>query len=127
MKVRFSLGFILLGLLFLLGLFTSRQMKRICAPMEHSLYKAVSAAQQEDWPQALTQAQAAQERWNTYRELLKLAADQTPMDDTDRLFAQVQVYAQARDAEHFAACCAELAVMAQAISDAHSFGLPSLF
>ena len=48
-----------------------------------------------------------------------MAADHAPMDEIDSLFAQMEVYAQARDSLHFGSYCARLAELITAVSDAH--------
>ena len=43
-----------------------------------------------------------------------------PMDDVDTLFAEMQVYAQAEEIPHFAACCGQLSRLVLAMAQAHS-------
>jgi hypothetical protein len=48
------------------------------------------------------------------------------MDDTERLFREMLVYAQAGEATHFAACCEQLSAMLRAIYETHAFSLKNI-
>ena len=66
-------------------------------------------------------AMSAKARWDRQWNGTATMADHNPMDDVDALFGEMEIYAKAQEAHHFAACCAELAQRIQAVSGAHKF------
>lgn len=120
MERRFCLGLALLILLLVLSLGTAWGMKTIHAPEEAALSEAAALALEGNMAQAVPLAKAAYDRWETYREVTASLADHSPMDETEMLFQEMLVYAQAREVPHFAACCAQLSAMTKAMYDAHS-------
>ena len=103
MGKRFSFGAFLLIVLLILSLAVNAATGKIYDPMEKMLQSAADSALEQDWASALSLSRAANSRWIKYR-----------------LFAEMEVFARSRDREHFASTCAELAVMCQAMGDAHS-------
>ncbi|HIT33967.1 MAG TPA: DUF4363 family protein [Candidatus Faecousia intestinigallinarum] len=95
-------------------------MDAIHQPVAAQLEQAGTAALEGDWAQADAQWQAAQRSWERHWALSASVADHSPMDDIDRLYAQLAVFAQERETVHFAATCMELSELTQAMSDAHS-------
>ncbi len=118
---RLWLGIALLLILLLLGIFLQLGMNAIYEPVSTALEQASQAALAENWQEALPLAQSAFRQWSRYQKLTASAADHTPMDEVEMLFAELRTYAKAREGAHFAACCAQLAQMAQSISQAHYF------
>ena len=53
-------------------------------------------------------------------------ADHNPMDDTERLFREMLVYAETGEDPHFAACCSELSAMLKATYETHGFSLKNI-
>lgn len=120
MRNRFTFGILLLVFLLAVCLAVNGAAMRIFSPMESMMDSAARAALAQDWETALSLAGAARNRWIQYRRFTASVADQSPMDDTERLFAEMDVYARFRDREHFSAACAELSIMCQAMGDAHN-------
>jgi hypothetical protein len=48
------------------------------------------------------------------------------MEEIDHLFAETDIYARTEEIPHFAACCAQLAVMIRNMGDAHALNLWNL-
>lgn len=119
---RLWLGAGILAALLVACLAVTWGMDRIHDPISRDLEQAGRAAMEEDWEVAEAHADSARARWEKYWEATAAAADHGPMDDMDRLFAQLPVYAGKREAVHFAACCAELSRLAEAMGEAHSLG-----
>lgn len=96
-------------------------MESLHAPVSERLEEAGEAALEGDWPTALRLAREADRQWEKNRRVTAAMADHSPMDETDSLFAEMRVWAQARDDAHFAACCAQLALMTRSMAENHSF------
>ena len=126
MEKRFYLGLVFLLLLLGLGISISFAMKAIHEPVETLLAEAADLALKGEEAQALPLAQKAYDRWQKYRSFTASFADHSPMDDTDTLFQEMLVYGATGEIPHFVATCLELAVMTEAMYDAHAFSLKNL-
>ena len=127
MERRFILGLSILIVVLALTVGTAIGMKAIHAPGEAALTEAARLALAGNMEQALPLAQQAYERWLTYRGITATVADHSPMDDTERLFREMQVYGEAGEAPHFAACCTQLSAMLKAMYETHGFSLKNIF
>ena len=123
MEKRFYLGVAILALLLTICIIAAIIMALIHQPMETDLQEAAGLALSNDLERALPLAQRAYDRWETYHGITASFADHSPMDDTDTLFQEMLVYGHTEEIPHFAACCRQLAVMTQAMYDAHVFSL----
>lgn len=126
MERRFILGLVLLILVLAFAVGTSIGMKAIHAPGETALTRAAQLALEGDMEQAIPLAQKAYNRWQKYRGITAAFADHNPMDDTERLFREMLVYAETDEVPHFAACCTQLSAMLKAIYETHSFSLKNI-
>ena len=115
------LGAGILLLFLVLGLVVMAAMDSAHLATGQMLEQAADKSLDGDMEGATTLAMAAKVRWERQHHSTAAVADHNPMDDVDRLFAQMEVYAQAQEAPHFAACCTELAYLLQATADAHRF------
>ena len=120
MGKRFYLGVGILLLFLVLGFGISWCMAAIHTPAERELRQAAQLALDDKMEQAVELAHSARARWEHYRKLTAGIADQSPMDETDQMFAEMEVYAQAQDKEHFAASCAQLSRLVSSMAEAHS-------
>lgn len=127
MERRFILGLAILILVLVFAVGAAIGMKAIHAPGEIALQKAAQLALADDLEHAISLAQESYRRWQRFQGITAAFADHTPMDDTERLFQEMLVYAEAEEAPHFAACCAQLSAMLKAIYEAHSFSLKNIF
>lgn len=126
MERRFVLGIVLLVLVLALCVATTLGMKAIHAPSETNLEKATQLALEDNMDAAISLAMDAYDRWQKFQKLTAVFANHNPMDDTERLFRQMLIYAQAEEAPHFAACCSELSAMLKAMYEAHGFSLKNI-
>lgn len=126
MEKRFYLGLAILALILAATIGVSMGMKAMHEPVQQLLTQAADLAAEENLEQALPLAQKAYNRWQRYHSLTASFADHSPMDDTDTLFEEMLVYGQMAEVPHFIACCRELAVMTEAMYDAHAFSLKNL-
>ena len=126
MERRFLLGISLLLLVLAFAIGTGIGMKAIHAPGEAELRQAAQLTLTGDMETAIPLAQKAYSSWQKYRGITSAFADHSPMDDTERLFREMLVYAQAGEAPHFAACCEQLSAMLRAIYETHAFSLKNI-
>lgn len=126
MERRFILGILLLVLVLALSVGTALGMKAIHAPSETNLSNAAQLALDGHWEEATLLAADAYERWQSYRDITAAFADHSPMDDTERLFREMLIYAEAEEVPHFAACCSELSAMLRAMYETHGFSLKNI-
>ena len=116
-RLWFGVGLLLL--LAALGFLTAWGMLWIHEPVSDTLSNAGQAALEEDWERALDLSAQAYQRWKHYRKLTAAVADHEPMEGIDSLFCELEVYGKEQEAEHFAACCANLCVLNRAVGEAH--------
>lgn len=126
MERRFILGLCLLILVLTVAIGTAIGMKAIHAPGEAALAKAADLALAGNMEQAVSLAEDTYSRWHKYRSITSAFADHSPMDDTERLFREMLVYAEAGEAPHFAACCSQLSAMLRAMYETHGFSLKNI-
>ena len=117
---RLYLGIAILFILLALGSSVSWGIHGIHEPIHAQLQQAHTAALDADWTLAQRLSLEAQQRWLRWQHFTAAFADHAPMDEIDSLFAQLTVYAQAKDIPHFCALCAELAQLTHAMSESHS-------
>ncbi len=120
---RLYIGASVLLLLLVLGLFVSFAINRMYAPIVTLLEDAAQTALREDLPAAVEKAEKAGALWKKCKRASATVADHTPMEDIDHLFAEAAVYASSEEVPHFAACCAQLAVMVRDMGNAHKLNL----
>lgn len=117
---RLWIGIGLLIVLLALTIGISVGMDAIHQPIAEKLEKAGEAALEGTWDKADRLWREAQEEWETHWAISAAVADHSPMDDVDRLYAQLEVFSRERETVHFAATCMELSQLTQAMGDAHS-------
>lgn len=126
MERRFILGLSILLLVLAFAIGTAIGMKAIHAPGEAELTQAAQLALAGDMEKAIPLAHTAYSRWQKYRGVTSAFADHSPMDDTERLFREMLVYAEAGEEPHFAACCEQLSAMLRAMYETHAFSLKNI-
>lgn len=126
MERRFLLGLTILILVLAFAIGTAVGMKAIHAPSEAALTQAARLAMADDMEQASRLARNAYDRWQKYRNVTAAFADHNPMDDTERLFREMLVYADTEEIPHFAACCTQLSAMLKATYETHGFSLKNI-
>lgn len=121
MGKRFWLGIGILVLFLGTGLGISLGMDTIHGPAEQALEQAAEKALAGQMEEAVALARQAHARWEDNWALTASVADHSPMDEVDALFAEMEVYAQAQEDKHFAACCAQLSKLVESMAAAHRF------
>ena len=105
---RSWIGFVLLLVLLAGGIAATWGMAKCHEPIARDLENAAKTALQGDMAQGEVLMLQAREAWGRSRHLGACFADHTPMEEIDALFAEVEVYAAAREETDFAAGCAAL-------------------
>ena len=126
MNGRLTLGIAILTLTLALAIGIGIGARSIHGPSEAALTEAAELALNDQMDKAIPKAHFAYERWRQYQDVTAAFADHTPMDDTERLFQEMLVYAQSDERPHFAACCRELSAMLKAMYETHGFSLKNI-
>lgn len=127
MRQRLLLGIAILILVLAFSIGAAIGMKAIHKPGEIWLTQAAEYALAGDMEQAIPLARETYQRWTEYRGITSAFADHTPMDDTERLFREMLVYAETGEDSQFAACCVQASAMLRAIYETHGFSLKNIF
>lgn len=114
-------GLAILIVFLVLGFVTAGVMDNAHIPTEKLLAQAAEKTLDGDFEEGVTLGLEAKSRWDRHWNGTATVADHSPMDDVDALFAEMEVYAQAEEKPHFAACCQELSQRIQAMAGAHRF------
>ena len=117
---RLWLGIGILVLFLVLGLWISSAMDSVHVAIAHTLETAAEQALSGDLATATQTAATAKISWESHWHSSATVADHAPMDEIDGLMAQLECYSRANQPGDFAACCARLALLVEAMSEAHS-------
>ena len=116
---RIWIGIILLTVLLGAGFWTSNFMDRTHNPIAQDVRRAGQHALEEHWSTAQAFAKRGHDRWEKKRPVTAAIADHEPMDEIDSLFAQLDTYAKTEEDVAYAALCARLASLLDAVSQSH--------
>ncbi len=117
---RFWIGIIILAVFLVLGLWSCYLMDNMHTQISQALEQAAAAVLSGDAVQGITLAKQAHIQWQENWHLTAFLADHAPMDEIDALFAQALYYADTHNNENFAALCARLARLLEAVGEAHT-------
>ena len=117
---RLWLGIGILVLFLVLGLWISHCMDSVHLSIANTLETAAEQALSGDLDAAAQTAQTAKVSWEKHWHGSAVVADHAPMDEIDGLLAQLECYSRADQPGDFAACCTRLALLVEAMSEAHS-------
>ena len=117
---RFWIGIILLGILLGAGLWVMTAAEGIHEPVGELLEEAAEKSLAGEFTEGVALARQARQKWQQYWKTVAAGADHEPMDEIDSLFAQIEVYASREQVVAFAAGCARLGELIEAMAEAHS-------
>lgn len=117
---RFWIGLCVMALLLAGGIGVSAGFSIALEPATNSLQQAAQAAAEADWPLAIHCTDQAQQRWQRFWRFTAAFADHSPMDEIDSLFARLEVLGKQKNQEEFAALCAQLSQLTDALAHSHS-------
>ena len=124
---RCIFGAALLIVIGVVCLWTGAALNRFTEPVCQNLERAREAALAEDWDRAAAHALAAETAWEGKWHGLASAADHTPLEDIDDLFAQLSLCRRMEKKEDFPVLCAQLSRRLQAVSRAHALNWWNFF
>lgn len=119
--IRGWIGLIILIVFLALGFVTAAVMDNAHLPTEKLLAQAAEKTLGGEFEEGIALGFKAKDRWDKHWNGTATVADHAPMDDVDALFAEMEIYATAKEEPHFAACCKELSQRIQAVAGAHRF------
>lgn len=120
MEKRFYLGLGILLLFLVLGLAITWGMEQVSQPVVRLLEEAAQEMLSGSSEQGIRLVRQARQLWDRSWTAAALAADHSPMDEIDGLFAQMDFYAQAKSRTELGACCLRLAELVEAVAEAHA-------
>ena len=118
---RLYIGIGLLLFFLIAGILLTFCFCRIHAPLAETLERASQQAIAGSWENAISLAQSARERWETYRNFTAAVADHEPLEEMDMLFSQLNIYGELRLSVEFADICSRLSQMAAAMEESQAF------
>ena len=124
---RARIGFLLLLILLLLGVFVQLEMVRIHRLVAGALNASAEESLKGQWEAARELSARASRDWQRRWRFSAALADHAPMEDIDGLFARLEVAAAEEDALEYASACRELARRIDAMADAHALNWWNLF
>ena len=117
--VRCWIGIGVLAVFLALGLWIGEEMDTTHGRISQDLQQAAEQTLTGETERGILLAQQARQRWEDARRGTACVADHEPMDEIDGLFAKLEVYARQRQMPEFAACCARISALVQAVGEAH--------
>ncbi len=117
---RLYIGITLLLFFLIAGILLTYSFCRIHAPLAKTLEDASQQAIDGDWKNAISLAESARERWETYRNFTAAVADHAPLEEMDTLFSQLEIYGKLRLSVEFADICTRLSQMAAAMEESQA-------
>ena len=124
---RCIFGAVLLAAVGLACLWTGAALNRFTEPVCRDLELAREEALAGSWDGAREHSLAAQKAWTGKWHGLASAADHTPLEDIDDLFARLEVFRQLEKDDEFAALCAQLSCRLEAVGNAHTLSWWNFF
>ena len=124
-RIWFGAG--LLIALLILGICSSIVLERTQPAQAETLNRAARLAADGDWAAARTLSEEARIRWDRQHFLISALCSHEPMDQIDGLFAQLEVFSDARSAVSFSSTCVYLASQIESLGKSHSLNLHNFF
>ena len=123
---RTWIGAGLLVILLLLGIGSTLSMEKIHEPIARQLEGASEAAISGHWQEARILTAGARVRWEQHREFVACISNHEALEAADAQFARLDVLEQRQESAAFAAACAELSAMFDALADVQDLSLQNL-
>ena len=126
MEKRFWIGLGLLVVLLAVGLWGSYFAETIHKPIGNTLQQASQVTLDGDLEQGLQLISQAHDTWQSHWRATACMTDHEPMEEIDSVFAMAQAYGQVKNVSAFAACCARLSKLVEAMTDVQQLRLWNL-
>ena len=114
---RIWIGLILTAILIAGGLWTSHAAQQHHREVSRQLEAAGELVAGGNWTEGIALANTARARWEQGWHPMAAIADHRPMEEIDRVFAELEAYAENRDRTHYCATCARLSQMTKAMGE----------
>ena len=114
---RLYIGAALLAVMLAAGICLTVAFTAIHEPLSSRLQEAQEAAVAGDWEKAADLTEQARQKWEEFRHFTAAVADHEPLEEMDSLFARLEVLCRLREEDEFAADCAQLARLADAMAE----------
>ncbi len=114
---RLHLGLGLLAALLATGIWLTSVFVRLHEPVSGTLEQAQEAVWEGDWEKASMLTHRVHQDWKNTREFIAAVADHEPLEEMDAMFYRLEAECRLRQADEFAADCAELARLANAMAE----------
>ena len=114
---RLWLGVAFLALLLAGGIWQTVGLSHIHNALSETLSDAALAARQQDWEVADSLSGNAQDQWKRSRRITASFADHEPLEELERLFAELQVCKGLSLEENYAVVCSNLSQICKAIAE----------
>lgn len=123
---RLWFGIFLLVLFLGMGIATAVILEQVQQPVVQALEQAAEQALSEAPETGVRLAENAKEHWDKNWHGIAVVALHGPMEEIDSLFAMLPMYAKSGQWPSFAACCARLSKLMDAIGEAQGLSWWSL-
>lgn len=124
---RLWIGIGLLAVMLLSGILTPVILEKSHTPVAKDLERAAETAMVDNWEASERFYRRAEQKWQKTRPVTASFTEHEPMDEIDALFAQLEVYAKARDQVAFSSTCVYLSSQVEALGDYHDLTFWNLF
>ena len=114
---RFWLGVGILAVLLISCLIPGSLLIRQNEALSVQLSDAAQQALEENWQEAIRLSEQASRQWKKHRRFAASLADHEPLEEMDRMFAQLQIYQRCRMKTEYAALCTLLSRQAEAMGE----------
>lgn len=123
---RCPIGAVLLLILLVLGLLSSGWMNSFHSERARDVALAADAALRQDWDTAEAHTGHAKQKWESCRGLAASISNDTPIEEIDGLFRQLEVHAAGKDALTYASICMQLSHHLQSLGESHRLSWQNL-
>ena len=124
-RIWFGAG--LLIALLLLGLLCGFLIEHSQLESAEKLQRASDCAAEGDWAGAKTLLAEANQLWMRKRPLITALCDHEPIEEIEKLYAKLEVFADERSIISFRSVCAELSRQLEALGNSHNFTFGNFF
>lgn len=114
---RIWIGLVLTAVLVAAGLWSSHAVQTHHREVSQQLEAAGNLVYRGNWTEGIALANAARNKWQQSWHLMAAVADHRPMEEIDRVFAELEVYARTEERTHYCACCARLVRMTRTLGE----------
>lgn len=117
---HFWYGLGILAVLLALALGVTAVTRAQLPPITEKLEQAAQEARDGRWDQAVDTARQARDNWDRVQKICNALSSHSQSEQMEQLFAQMEVFISMDDRISFAAACAQLAVLCEAMGESQA-------